>query len=53
MDLRGNLEVGGPEGIPEAETHDRPMINLGGDEYLLGSTSVGQETYVEYVRGGF
>ena len=44
VDFRGNLEVGGSEGRPEAETHGRPTINPGDGEDFSGSTLGGQET---------
>ena len=44
MDFRGHLEVGGSEDLPEADTHGRPKITLGGNEDFSGRTPGGQET---------
>ena len=50
VDYRGNLEVGGSEDSPEADTHTDPTRNLGGDKDFSGSTSGGKETEGENVR---
>ena len=52
MDFRGKMDVGGPEDVPEAETHSGTTRTLGGDEHFSCSTSGVQETEGEYVRGG-
>ena len=52
VDFRVNLEVGGSEDGPEAETHGETTRTPDGDKYFLGSTSGGQEMEGEYVRGG-
>ena len=48
MEFRGNLEVDGPEYIPEAETHRGKMITPGSNNFFPGSTSGGQETEGDY-----
>ena len=51
VDFRVNLEVGGSEDGPEAETHGGPTINMGGDVAFSASTSGGHETEGEYGGG--
>ena len=51
--LRGNLEVDGPEEIPEVETTIVPERDPGGNKEVPGSTSGGQETEDKYNRDGY
>ena len=51
MDFRGNLEVRGPEYVPEAETHGGPTRTPGRGEDFIGSTSGEQKMEGEYGRG--
>ena len=48
MDIRGKLEVGGPEEIPEVETSGRPTRAPYGNKAVSYRTSVGQEVEGEY-----
>ena len=52
MDIRGNLEFGGPEDIPEADTLSGPARAKYGDNEVPGSTSGVQETEGDYGRDG-
>ena len=44
MDIRGKLEVGGTEDVPEVKTPSEPTITPDGDKALSGINSGGQET---------
>ena len=50
MNLRGNLEVCGPEDFPEAGTPGGPTRTLDGNEALSGIFSGGKEAEGEIER---
>ena len=52
MDFRGNLEFGGSEDIPEADTPCGPTRNPYGNKAISGITTEGQDMDGEYNRVG-
>ena len=53
MDFRGNLEVGGPEDVPEVAKPGGQTTTPESKEDLPGITSGGKETEGEYNGSGY
>ena len=53
VDFRSNLEVGGPEDVPEVETHQGPVRTTVGNKAFSGITSGEQYTEDESNWDGY
>ena len=52
MNIRRNLEVGGPDDRTEKDTHGGPAITQDGNKAVTNITKRGQETQGEESGGG-